>query len=66
MSTQLYNTNTDRGIRLRDILPDAKLVGADDVFFQSCCGLWTDCQTDDLFVAIMDSEQDGHDFTQEA
>ena len=66
MSTQLLNTNTNRGIRLRDILPDAKLVGADDVYFQSCCGLWKDCQTDDLFVAIMDSEQDGHDFTQEA
>lgn len=66
MSTQLFNTNTERGIRLRDILPDAKIVGADDVFFQSCCGLWKDCQTDDLFVAIMDSEQDGHDFTQEA
>ncbi|MFK7768583.1 MAG: Mur ligase family protein [Mariniblastus sp.] len=64
MSTQLINTNL--GIRLRDILPDAKLIGADEIYFRSCCGMWNDCQTDDLFVAIVDSEQDGHDFTSEA
>ncbi len=64
MSTQLLNTNL--GIRLREILPDAKLIGADEIFFRACCGMWNDCQTDDLFVAIVDSEQDGHDYTSEA
>ena len=64
MSTQLVNTNL--GIRLREILPEAKLIGAEEVYFRSCCGMWKDCQANDLFVAIMDAEQDGHDFTQEA
>ena len=64
MSTQLVNTNL--GIRLRDVLPDAKLIGTDEVYFRSCCGMWKDCQPDDLFVAIMEAEQDGHDYTQEA
>ena len=64
MSTQLIKTNF--GIRLRDILPNAKVIGADEVYFQSCCGMWKDCQADDLFVAIMDADQDGHDFTHEA
>lgn len=64
MSIQLVNT--DVGIRLRDILPDARLIGANEIFVRSCCGMWNDCQTDDLFVAIVDTDQDGHDFTQEA
>lgn len=64
MSTQLVNTNL--GIRLREVLPNAKVIGAKEVYFRSCCGMWKDCQADDLFVAIMDAEQDGHDFTQEA
>ncbi len=64
MSTQTVNTN--RGIRLRDIIPEAKLINSNDVFFRSCCGLWKDCEQDDLFVAIVDAEQDGHEFTSEA
>jgi len=64
VSTQLLKTNL--GIRLRDILPDAQIIGAKEVYFRSCCGMWEDCQTDDLFVAIMDADQDGHDYTQEA
>lgn len=64
MSTQLVNTNL--GIRLRDVLPHAQMIGAGEVYFRSCCGLWTECQREDLYVAIVDAEQDGHDFTQEA
>ena len=64
MSTQLLKTNL--GIRLRDILPQAKIIGAKEVYFRSCCGMWNDCQTDDLFVAIMDADSDGHDYTHEA
>ena len=64
MSTQTVNTSL--GIRLRDIFPEAKLINADEVFVRSCCGHWNDCEPDDLFVAIVDAEQDGHDFTNEA
>lgn len=64
MSTQVVNTNL--GIRLRDILPEARLIGANEIYFRSCCGSWKECQTDDLFVAIVDDDQDGHDFTHEA
>ena len=58
--------NADFRIRLSDILPDAKIVGADDIFFESCCGDWQDCQTDDLYVALVEAEHDGHEFTNEA
>ena len=64
MSTQTVNTSL--GIRLRDIFPEAKLINADEVYVRSCCGHWNDCEPDDLFVAIVDAEQDGHDFTNEA
>ena len=64
MSTQAINASL--GIRLRDIFPEAKLINADEVYVRSCCGHWNDCQQDDLFVAIVDTEQDGHDFTNEA
>ncbi len=64
MSTQIVNANL--GIRLRDVLPDARMIGAGEIYFRSCCGMWNECQRDDLFVAIVDAEQDGHDYTQEA
>lgn len=67
MSTSSTNTvNTDFRIRLSDILPDAKIVGADDIFVESCCGNWQDCQTDDVYVALIEAEHDGHEFTNEA
>lgn len=64
MSTQTVNTGL--GIRLRDIFPEAQLINAEEVYVRSCCGHWNDCQADDLFVAIVDADQDGHDFTNEA
>ena len=64
VSTQTINANL--GIRLRDILPSAKLINSKEVYFRSCCGLWKDCEQDDLFVALVEAEQDGHEFTQEA
>lgn len=64
MSTQIVQSN--HRIRLRDILPDAKLVGAEEIYFESCCGDWRDCQVNDLFVALIDAEHDGHEFANEA
>ena len=67
MSTSSTNAvKTDFRIRLSDILPDAKIVGADDIFVESCCGNWQDCQTDDVYVALIEAEHDGHEFTNEA
>lgn len=57
---------TRKGIRLCDILPNAKFIGAKDIVVHSCCGQWDDCQSDDIFVAIVGSELDGHEFSHEA
>lgn len=59
-------TTSRQGIRLTDILPKAKLLGAKEVFVQSCCGQWNDCEPDDLFVAIVGADSDGHEFAHEA
>ena len=54
------------GISLRAILPDAKTVGDFDLRVQSCCGLWRECLPNDVYVAIVGEDDDGHDFVQEA
>jgi UDP-N-acetylmuramoyl-L-alanyl-D-glutamate--2,6-diaminopimelate ligase len=54
------------GIRLCDILPDAQFIGAEDIVVRSCCGQWDDCQSDDIYVAIVGTEADGHEFSHEA
>jgi UDP-N-acetylmuramoyl-L-alanyl-D-glutamate--2,6-diaminopimelate ligase len=57
---------TRQGIRLSQILPNSKIFGAEDIFVQSCCGHWQDCESNDIFVAIIGADDDGHDFAQEA
>ena len=64
MDTPLLSPS--HGIRLADILNNATFIGVDDVITASCCGHWTDCQQDDLYVAIVGPEHDGHDFAHEA
>ncbi len=54
------------GVRLGQILSNAQFIGVEDVVATSCCGQWDDCQADDLFVAIVGPEHDGHDYSQEA
>ena len=54
------------GIQLRDILPSAKTVGPSNVVVHSACGQWNECQTDDVFVAVVDTECDGHDYAPQA
>jgi UDP-N-acetylmuramoyl-L-alanyl-D-glutamate--2,6-diaminopimelate ligase len=41
-------------------------LGASEVYVQSCCGQWNDCENNDLFVAIVGPESDGHDWAHEA
>ena len=64
MDTPLLSPS--HGIRLADLLTNATFIGVDDVVATSCCCHWSDCQTDDLFVAIVGPEHDGHDFAHEA
>lgn len=54
------------GLSLRELLPEGQFVGPDDFQVRSCCGCWTECEPDDLFVAIVDSDGDGHDHVNEA
>ncbi len=54
------------GIRLCEILPNAQFIGAKDILVRSCCGQWDDCQSDDIFVAIVGSDNDGHEYSHEA
>jgi UDP-N-acetylmuramoyl-L-alanyl-D-glutamate--2,6-diaminopimelate ligase len=54
------------GIQLKSILPQSRFVGGDSFRVQSCCGFWNDVQQDDLYVAIVDAENDGHDFADQA
>ncbi len=54
------------GIRLTQILPQAKFLGADEVLVQSCCGNWNEVEVNDLYVAIVGADDDGHDFVHDA
>lgn len=54
------------GIRLLDILPEAKAINTTDLLVHSACGQWNECQSNDVFVAVVDSDSDGHDYAAEA
>ena len=54
------------GISLKRVLPEAKFFGTDDVIVRSCCGKWDECHNNDLYVAIVGPELDGHDFACQA
>ena len=64
MSTQTVNYAD--GISVQQILPQAKLIGANSVNVSSCCGKWEECQPGDLYVAILGADVDGHDFCPQA
>lgn len=55
-----------QGIRLKSILPKSRFVGGDSFRVQSCCGHWNEVQQDDLYVAIVDADNDGHDYAEQA
>jgi UDP-N-acetylmuramoyl-L-alanyl-D-glutamate--2,6-diaminopimelate ligase len=65
MSTR-QSATMSAGIRLRDVLPQAKTVGSSNVVFHSACGQWNECQPEDVFVAVNGSDCDGHDFAIDA
>ncbi len=49
------------GVSLREIFPRATFLNADDVKVGSCSSTLTDCRAQDLFVALLDVETDGHE-----
>lgn len=50
-----------QALSLRQILPDARFPGCDDIPVTSVCSDWRACREGDVFVALLDSESDGHD-----
>ncbi|QDU93434.1 UDP-N-acetylmuramoyl-L-alanyl-D-glutamate--2,6-diaminopimelate ligase [Lignipirellula cremea] len=57
----MLQTRNRAGVSLREILPEARIFGADDIRITSCSGNAQECQPGDLFVAIVDADGDGHD-----
>ncbi|MEM7456883.1 MAG: Mur ligase family protein [Planctomycetota bacterium] len=53
-------------LRLGNILPQARTIGSGDIAVRSCCSQWNECQSDDIYVAIVGPEFDGHDFARDA
>ncbi len=51
-----------RGIRLREVLPDARLIGAPDIHVASCTADWRTCRPGDVFVLLPEAgpESDFH------
>ena len=54
-------TGPKNGVSLRGILPEAEFLGTDDLTIRSCVGELRECQSADLFVAIVGAERDGHE-----
>ena len=54
------------GISLREVLPGGRFIGAQDIRVTSCCCDASKCRQGDLFVALDDLDEDGHDLVQEA
>jgi UDP-N-acetylmuramoyl-L-alanyl-D-glutamate--2,6-diaminopimelate ligase len=50
------------GISLRELFPDATIVGAEDIRVASCCRDSRCCRGGDLFVALPGAHGDGHDY----
>lgn len=54
------------GLPLAEILPIAQSIGKSNFRVRSCCGQWDECQPDDLYVALVGDDHDGHDFVDQA
>jgi UDP-N-acetylmuramoyl-L-alanyl-D-glutamate--2,6-diaminopimelate ligase len=54
------------GLRLREILPHGRFIGAGDIRVQSCCSDPRACRPGDVYVAIVDAVGDGHDAVDKA
>ena len=53
-------------VSLRGLLPEADIVGADDVWISGCTSDSRQVRDGELFAALTGSRRDGHDFAAEA
>jgi UDP-N-acetylmuramoyl-L-alanyl-D-glutamate--2,6-diaminopimelate ligase len=53
-------------VSLRELIPQGRFFGTDDIQFESCCGDAYRCEPGDLFVAIDGHDGDGHELYCEA
>ena len=53
-------------VSLRELLPQSRFFGTNDIQFESCCGDAFRCEPGDLFVAVDGHHGDGHDLYREA
>lgn len=60
------STQPTSAVSLRRLLPEAKIMGAEDIVVRSCAANSKFCLPDELFVAMVGPHQDGHDFVEEA
>ena len=59
-------TTSPIGISLRQVLPEGKFLRSEDIRASSCCASARQCRDGDLFVAVTEAEDDGHESVQEA
>lgn len=53
-------------VSLRNLLPDAKFFGGSDIFAKACCARAEHVLPGEVFIAICDDHEDGHDRVEEA
>ncbi len=61
-----HSQESQAGFRLGDLLPEARLINADQVRVVSCSSDSRSCQPGDLFVALPGQSRDGHDYIADA
>ncbi len=62
----INDPGTGSSLSLRGLFPRARITGAKDIAVSSLCSDASRCQPGDLFVALLDSDRDGHDDLAEA
>ncbi|MEO8495497.1 MAG: UDP-N-acetylmuramoyl-L-alanyl-D-glutamate--2,6-diaminopimelate ligase [Planctomycetota bacterium] len=53
-------------VSLRELIPQGRFFGTNDILFESCCGDAYRCEPGDLFVALDGPDGDGHELYREA
>lgn len=66
MTTAGQPSRTTSPVRLRDVLPQARFVGCNDIFVHDLTERSQDCQPSWLFAAIPGSQTDGANFVRDA
>jgi UDP-N-acetylmuramoyl-L-alanyl-D-glutamate--2,6-diaminopimelate ligase len=54
------------GVSLRNVFPEARIFGADEIRVTSCCSDPLACRPGDLYIAVPDGDKDGLESVQQA